>query len=462
MSVNSSLRAAHTHGAETTDRDLVISWPWWIHPLWALVLLTGSMALVAITLGDSAYVLWGVGKYLTGDLSLVLIAGIMVTILGIIIGSGMSARGGSTVVHVTPRQIAYLRRAYRLMFTLAIISYAIWLGSAVRQGVGIGDLISVVDRELGAISQLKSNARPISGVTTLTQLAPVVAAIGLILRRLGAGGRGWILLVLLAGVRTLFYAERLALIEVLIPVLLVSALTVNPDSKWRLLSRAAPIIVAPLVWTVFAMSEYTRSWIYYQMTTNLPFAEWVSVRLAGYYVTSFNNSAIFATSHAGAYGSPYFSVAAFWNAPGMPSHDGIQGFPPEDWWTYTLETMGNREFNNTGSFLVTYAELGLVGMLVFWLVVGLALGKLYASLTKGGLPALIAYATVFVGILELPRFIYWTQGRAVPLLVALVIIGLTYPRAKNVLVPKNRIPDWASGPAGQRLMENRRANKTSS
>lgn len=410
------------------------------------------MAWAAIALDDSVYALWKVQKYLNGDLSLALTLGIAATMVGILLGNGLAVRGKSLTLKFNARQVHFLRSGYRLMFILVLTSYAIWIASAVTQGVGLGDLIAVVDRELGAIRTLKSSARPIAGLTTMTQFAPVVATIGVLLQRLGVGGKAWMTLILLAGIRTMFYAERLALIEVLIPVMVVTAVTVSPASRWRGLSRIAPMIAGPLVWAVFAMSEYTRSWIYYQTLTTLPFAEWVSARLAGYYVTSFNNSAILALAHAGSNAEPYFSIPFIWNAPGAPAHPGISGFQPDAWWEYTLSTTGNVEFNNQGSFLVTYAEFGLLGMLAFWLVVGVILGVLYSQMTKGSVPALLAYASVFVGVLELPRFIYWTQGRATPMVIALIVIGLAYPRVRAVLTPKAKLPDWASEPAGKQLL----------
>lgn len=450
MYVSRATRYAQKQPA-TPDRELTISWPWWANPLWALMLLTGTMALLAISLDEPVYATWRVTKYLDGDLSLTLLIGIVTMFIGILVGTGMKAHGGSATLKFSAQQVRYLRRAYRVLFIMILASYAIWVGSAVQQGVGLGDLIAVVDRDFGAIGDLKSNARPIGGLTTMTQFAPVVAVAGLLLRRIGEGGRAWLLLVLLAACRTVFYAERLALLEVLIPVMLLAAVTVKPGSKWSGLARIAPIIGAPLVWIIFALSEYTRSWIYYQNTTNLPFLEWVSARLEGYYVTGFNNSAILTMAREGSPAEPYFSIPFFWNAPGAPAHPGIFGFQPDEWWFYTLTTNANPEFNNAGSFLVTYAEFGFLGMLAFWLIVGLALGMIYSKMTRGNVPALIAYVCLFVGILELPRFIYWTQGRATPLLVALIVIGFTYPR-KAALTPKKRLPRWASEPAGKRLL----------
>lgn len=445
MSVANTFSSTQPTEAEVKPGRIAVSWPWWIHPAWALLLLTGSMAVLAIVLPESVYQTWAVRKFLDGDLMLVLLIGIVAAFAGIMLASGAVSRSGSVVIKLSHKQIFFLRRVFWFLFFLALISYAIWIGSAATQGVGFANLTSVLNRDPGAISSLKDNSRPIGGLTTMTQFAPVVVILGHLLRKLGERV-GWasLVLVVLAAVRTVFYAERLALIEVLIPLLLVAALTVEPGSKWRGLSRVAPLIVAPLVWAIFAISEYTRSWIFYQQTTNLPFVEWVSARLAGYYVTSFNNSALLALGHSGSNATPYFTFPAFWNAPGAPAHEGVYGLNPDDWWTSMLISEGNVEFTNPGSILVTYAELGTLGMVVFWIISGLILGSLFVSMSKGSVAGLVATCSLFVGILELPRFIYWTQGRATPILLALILIALFYPKNEFARVEGSPLlPKWA-------------------
>ncbi|MFS2090545.1 O-antigen polymerase [Paenarthrobacter nicotinovorans] len=421
------------------------------------------MAVISISLSDEVFGTWRMQKYLTEDLSITLIIGVLSAFIGIMITSASAARGGSTTLRITAKQAMYLRRAYKILFFLTITGYAIWIASAAAQGVRPQDLIAVVDRQLGAISELKSNSRPIGGLTTLTQFAPVVVVIGHLLRKIGIGGRAFYLLVFLAAVRTVFYAERLALIEVLIPLLVVAALTASAGRKWSGLARTAPLIVAPMIWAVFAISEYTRSWVYYQMTTNMPFTEWVSARLAGYYVTSFNNSAMFVQAHDGTNATPYFSVPFIWNAPGVDTaaQGGVQGFMPDEWWTYILNTRGSKDFTNVGSFLVTYGEFGMVGMIAFWLAVGLLIGLVFSRLTNGSVPGVIAYASIFVGILELPRFIYWTQGRATPILVAIVVIALSYPATKARLKAA-ALPSWASTDSGRRIIGDQAQSNQSS
>lgn len=393
-------------------------------------MLTGTMAFLSIALPSGAYEVWNVPKYLTGDLSVVLLILVVAMLIGIIVGSGAASRAETVTITFTTAQATYLRRAYRLLFVLVIIGYAIWFYSAYRQGVNTQALLSVLSRDSGAISDLKSEARPIAGLTTLTQFGPLVVALGAVLNRLELAKHHYRVLLLLAAVRTVFYAERLAIIEVVIPLVIIAALTQKPGTRGATFARFAPVIVAPALWVVFAVSEFTRSWVYYQTLTDLPFAQWVSLRLAGYYTTSFNNSAMLANAHQHLLVPPYFSVEGFWNAPVVSvllDPPSIEGMSPEDWWSYILRYNGNPDFNNTGSFLVTYAEFGLLAAVVLWLVVGVLVGVVFSRMTQGSLPALLAVSTLFVGILELSRFVYWTQGRAVPLIVALIVIAVTYP-----------------------------------
>lgn len=413
----------------TDDAVLQLRWPWWVHPAWALMLLTGVTMLLAIGLSADTYVTaWQVPKFIDGTDAGLLLVGLLTLFLGTVLASGMAARSGSVELRITPDQVRYLRRAFKVLSLLTVLGYVFWAAQAFAEGVRLGDLLAVVSRQPDAISDLKANARPVAGLTTLTQFGPVAIAIGVLLRKVGHGGKGYRWLVIFACVRGVFYAERLAIIEVLLPILLLAALTVRPDVGRRraALTRLGPLLAVPVLWLVFAVSEYTRSWVYYQQLTDSSFPTWVSLRLLGYYATGYNNSALLAEAHEGLSAPPYFTVDAFWNAPGVSS---VLAPPPmQDWWTGVLIQNSNPEFNNTGSFLTTYAELGIVGMLVFWLVVGLVIGGVFSTMSKGSVPGLLAYATLFVGILELPRFIYWSQGRATPVILALLLVALTYRR----------------------------------
>lgn len=424
-------------------RVLEVSCPWWVHPAAALVIMAGFTALISVLLPQEAYDTWRSPKFLDDDAAAVLLIAIVSMLLGILLTGYRVFKGGRVRLKFGPRGIRFLRKLYRWLLVLTMIGYAFWAASAVAQGIGLADLSAVVDREPGAISELKASSRPIAGVTTLTQFGPVAIVVGYLLYRLGVGKRGFLVILALSAVRTLFYAERLALLEVLLPLVLAWSLLASPNSRRRRAVKVAPLVLAPLVWLVFAASEYTRSWVYYQQTTALPFTEWVSLRLLGYYTTSYNNSALYASAYAETDSLPFASIPGIWNAPILEqvmSHPGMSGVPAGEWWAGVLRESSNPEFNNPGSFLVTYAEFGWF-MVVFWLVCGMLFGRIFSALRAGSVPAFAAYCALFVGLLELPRFIYWTQGRAFPIIIALVIAWLAYPRWRR--------PKAATAPASR-------------
>lgn len=376
---------------------------------------------------------WGTPKYLTVDLTLILALGFGAFALAILGVSNISMTPRTSTLSLNPSQLRYLNRTYTILFWLAIFGYAAWTIAGGLGGVSLNNLRAVFDRQLGAISDLKSAARPIAGLTTLTQLAPLCCAVGALLLRMGQGRRGFWLLVALAAARTLLYAERLAILEVVVPIVVIYILTpgVDPKSTHRTFKRKrhAPAVALPLIWALFAASEYTRSWVFYQYTTHQTFPEWVTYRLLGYYSTAYNNSALFALNREGHDLPPYFTIDAFWNAPGISKL-----FTPPDvplWWGTVLQQNGNPEYNSVGSFLTSYAELGIIGMLIFWILAGLAVGHIFKRSVEGRLAALLLYSVLYIGILELPRYIYWAQGRFTPGVIALLIFAIKYPRTTS-------------------------------
>lgn len=414
------------------DATLQIAWAWWINPFWLVLLLTGATAIGAILLPAHQYSLWNQAKYLDHQSSKWLIFGIGSLLSGIIAGSSQAWRGGNRTLHFSSRQLEHLTKTYRITLTLTLLGYLFWLAIAASKGATIGSLTAVVARDPGAISALKESSRPVAGLSTLTQFGPIAIAVGYLLRKIGViHNRRYLIVVILAALRMVFYAERLGLIEVIVPFVVIASLTISPDSRWRGPTRAMPLIAAPALYAVFAASEYTRSWIHYQWTTNQSFASWSLTRLLGYYATAYNNSALYSATFDREW-LPYFSVDAFWNSPGVSAianHPVWQGTTPENWWDQTLLAMANPEFTNKGSFLVTAAEFGVGGMILFWLLVGGALGYVFTRLTRGSVVALLALPTLVVGTLELPLILYWTEGRAVPVFVALIAIAATYPRS---------------------------------
>lgn len=433
---------------DTGLRTLPYGLPWWVHPAWMILLTCGTTATLAVRLPDEAYQAWGVQKYLSPSLSFILFGCVAALLLGSVLFN--HRQSGPLQLTFSSRDVIVLKQLQKVFMLLTVTGYALWAYFALSNGVGILNLSAVIERVPGAISGLKGMSRPVGGLTTLVQFGPLAVSLGFVLRRLKVAGRGYVAIILLAGFRTIFYAERLALLEVLLPLAVLWSLTSWPSRRRRALIRWAPLILLPIGLALFAASEYLRSWIFYQRTSDLPFLAWVVDRVAAYYATAYNNGALFIDASSSVPSLPYFSVQAFWNVPLLETvfqHPGIQGLPPDAWWEQTLANHANSEFTNSGSFLISYGELGGVALLL-WLGAGLIFGRVFARMQQGDPVAVLGYAVVFVGLLELPRFTYWTLGRATPVLLGILLlarVGLSWRRDSS----GDQLPDAVGVSKGQ-------------
>lgn len=416
--------------APPESKTLVFVLPWWLHPLSLLMFVPGATALAAIAIPDETYrEVWRTPKFLDSDTSIYLCLAILAMAIGLLVTSFNPARERRIEVAITAERLRILQKCFRITFRLTLLGYVFWVGFAIAGGVSLAQLTAVVDQQLGAISELKSGARPVAGLTTLTQLGPLAAVLGAILAKLGAGSRRYRILLVLAVVRALFYAERLAVIEVALPLILFSVFTTSYRPGWRSrVVRLLPLYAVPLLWSVFSAFEYFRSWVYFGTRTSQGFFEYMSLRLLGYYVTSYNNSALFNIKLRQMHQSqfPHLTFGFVRNTPGLdllfdqPTYSGLS----ESEWTKTILTRyAAPQFNNKGSFLLSQAELGTVGMILLWALMGAVLGVVYSRACRGNLGALIGFCCIAIGIVELPRIVYWFEGRAIPTLIAAMIVA---------------------------------------
>jgi oligosaccharide repeat unit polymerase len=425
-------RAIAPDGATSGREDVRLSCllPWWLHPIALVAFVPLCSALLAISLPSGAYQLWGTPKFLSAESSTLLFVGLLSLILGLTVTSFRGLHTTDVSFAVSPRAIAGLNRVYRILFALTLTGYVLWIALAIGNGVGPAQLIDVLQQQPDAIGNLKSNARPVAGLTTLTQFGPMCVAIGMFLHRVTGRWRTYRLLFAVALVRAIFYAERLAIIELALPAIIVYSVFYVQRSSLRSKAVALlPVLGVPLLWVLFAVFEYFRSWAYYQYHTTQSFPAYISLRLVGYYATAYNNSALFdeLVDRLPSDPPPYMSLPFVWNAPVLNQFidaPNYYGTPLDDWVKYQLATKANEQFNNKGSFLLTHAEFGIIGMIVFWLIAGLLLGRMYSAVLHRSLPALLSYSVIVLGVFELPRIIYWTEGRAFPVMVSIAMIFL--------------------------------------
>lgn len=405
-----------------------IAYPWWYDPRVMVVGVTGSLSLLAYALPEEIHEIWGTSRHF--DLHHLLLTWLAISafVLGLTLAMSHHRAKSPTIPLIgSAAQCNVLDSWYRGLGIVAVVGYGAWIGFALFRGVGAGLLGAVLSRDLGAISDLKSYLRPIAGLTTMTQVSALVSAIGALrFSRDGRVGRLWVFVLVAGLARAIFYAERLALMEVVVPALVILAVFWSPLVRMKWLVRLFPLIGVALLFPLFGVFEYFRSWIYYSLSTDMPFWRWVSLRMLGYYGTSFDNNALFFDSIQGAQSLPYFSVPFIFDFPGVSRLFGevhIQGLPTGEWWRSVLESSGNPEFNNVGSLLVPLGELGVIAGVGFWFVLGLLVGAVARKGLSSSVIGLVCYSAIFVGLLELPRFDYWTLGRFFPTAVAIMFLS---------------------------------------
>lgn len=406
---------------------------WWISPAGAMVFVVIPTILLAANISDKAYLgSWETHKYFTWASALLLLQGVglfMAMSAVPLLGRGRrreSAPWPGLSTYVLDRLV----RAANVLFWITIVGYAVYGLVGVARGARPAMLLDALVTQDTLGGELKEMFAPVSGVTTLTQvgIAYIVIAVVVMLHRREPGLRGRVaLLAFLALFRAFFLSERLAIIELAVPVvaLVVCALAGSRRSPVRVAVRLLPVVLAPLAIVVFGLFEYSRSWQFYQSKTGGSFADFAIDRFAGYYVTAYNNGQIAMSYEQFPGRLPLRTLEGVWTAPVIQQVNLYERLSPggEDLFQTLLKLRGNPEFNNPCGVCDPFVDYGHAGALIWFAVAGLLLGWLYRSFCNGSVWALLIYPPMVTGLFEMPRYLYWTQGRWVPALVALLAVA---------------------------------------
>lgn len=392
-----------------------------LHPAFLSVAAGILPALMAMSIKDSNFrILWRTPQFITrSDLNLAIALAAIFTV-GVIMGG--RSRWAGWHMPDRPTEVALATaRVGRVLLVISLAAYLIMAGAALIRGVDIPIAISALRGETGAIAELKSRMRPIGGVTTFNQLAG--PGLGFLLysrASLISWSRRdrWLVVVTTIAVvlRSVLYAERLALIEFLLPSLVVFVFHRTGKSRSRSTHRRTFAVAIALLGVVllYGAQEYYRSWLpYYDEVYEGSFVQYTSDRLVGYYVTAINNSSIL-LHHVDVPAGAYVLGAAR-DAPLIGSELG----GPFDF-KRTLEQIGNPEFNNPGGLLALYADAGIF-VVPSILLSGLVIGRLYARIKRQASPVMVVYGVMVVGILEMSRIPYFALARGIIPVVGSVV-----------------------------------------
>lgn len=424
---------------------------WWVSPVGALALVVPITLLLTAQLDDNAFRLfYRTSKSVTGETLLLVAVAVLVLGATAAATAALAPTGKRRLVRtpgVPPRR---LYSAGQALFWLTMVGYLLYFAVGASNGLRPADVVNALFSQSNYSGDLKEQLSGVAGITTLTQagIAFAVVATYLLLqgrdRRLALQLGGVFLLSL---VRSFIASERLALVEVAVPVIVVVVLAAGRSARRarRAAARLAPVVLAPLLFVLFAAFEYSRSWQYFQSRTDETFPFFALVRLAGYYATSYNNGELHLRYDGFPGRMPLDSLAAFWTAPGVSQLDLYDRLsaPAPATSTDVLERFGNPEFNNPGGVTTPFVDFGTLGGFLFLAVCGVVIGLLYRGFLDGSPVGALLYPLVVTGLFDLPRYLYWTQGRVVPAVVCLVAVALYVGRPVGVSrrpLPRRRTP----------------------
>jgi hypothetical protein len=414
-----------------TDQRQPLRRLWWLHPAWLFAAVVGATMWAAVIQPDASYRLYGTPKYLTEYHVLIAAIAIVVFALG-----RQLAEATGCVPAPTPRAADHtIRIWFWITMGLTIFGYLVWLAVGVKNGFSLGTLWELLTTDDPLVNDsLESVFVTVKGITTCTQFGIAAVPLGLWLYFHGLRWTFWpiALVMFLATMRALLFSERLAVIELILPVLVVG-LRVGVLGRSFSPLQTAGLRLAPLIGVVglvlfFAGFEYFRSWRYYREDFD-SYGTFVLWRLGGYYTTAHNNGAM-ALEKQSPYPIPYTTLRQFWGFPGVSStpfdYKKLTGFDPVVRQNNMLEEHGNIELNSDGGLFQPAMDYGLGGLVLFWFGCGFVSGRMYRQFLVGTLAGLSIYPLILLAILETPRLLYLCYTRTLPgLAVLFVVIWLT-------------------------------------
>ena len=420
--------------ADGSKHTRLRSFYWWSRPsglvLFALVpiyLYCGSMDEVAFSLYNHPK------NYLVGNSFVV---GLF-ALLAFAIGSASCERrkGDTSEAWVQPERARY---ALSVLFCLVLIAYGVFFLPLLQRPQIVLDHLRGSQETM---AELRAVLNRIPGFTSLVALQSLCVVLSLNYERLTGErlAKGyWVLTILVAiccASRAWLWSERLALIELIVPAAIARYASIDRGQKGlssRLL-MLAPLAGLTVMFAIFAVGEYFRSWQYYKDYLPYSFIEFSWTRFLGYYATALANGALVHELHQTDYvplmTALWFYKIPLWSWLGLSlSGDPVSGVRAEYDYSEFLLVYLNPEFNNLSGVFMPTRDFGAPLGIACWLGLGMLSGVLYRSFASGQIFGLMFYPTWFVGVAEILRLFYWGESRFSPVAVFGLLLVL-YLRA---------------------------------
>lgn len=437
---------------------------WWLHPRNVMIFLGIPLLVGSYFVPENTYYsLYNSQKYI--DLNFVLLG--LIVYAGFIVGSSFAVSLGTRPQW--EEMIIYCRWIVWPLLGITIFGYIAWYVSALLTAGGPGPFLDAVytlvsDPELENAEFVKRELfETIPGVTTLTQCGILYATVETWLwvrkaspRRQCLARFGVFALFLIP--RPILLSERQAIIEIVVPIVVILAVWLYSRGIHRNLVRLAPLILGAGVFGLFALGEYFRSWNFYRLNYNGAYFEFAIDRFLGYYTTAINNAAV--TYYYEPLQPLRYTLTSLLNFPVISEvSDELYAALTTDKYIDNLTLLdiyANPEFNNVALVGLLLNEYSVYLAPVAAFVLGLIATSLYNGFLKGRLISALLYPSWFVGILDISRIYYWPNQRYFPTL-AFLAISLVLFRLFKMPAKRNDVAARRSHTAKNRTLEREQA-----
>lgn len=415
---------------------------WWLHPAGVVVLVVPATLVLAWIHDEQTYrQAWSTAKSLTMGTVVELAVVALTFVVASLITTFVARRRPTTPQWpaLTPRVIAVLRRGHWWLFLGTLFGYAALVVAGLSRGARPADLLTRLTGGPVSADTIKEQFAPVTGITSLTQLGigfVIVTALLLLVDPNRAMGVRLLVVLGLGLLRAFLLSERLAILELVLPLLAITVMAVlaaTTSVVTRTIARLVPIVLIPLGLLLFAVFEYGRSWSFYRSRTDGSFLTFAGERFVGYYATAYNNGQLLISHGDSGREVPYLSIQGLWEAPGVATsglYERLNHAAPIDWF-WLLDAYANPEFNNQCGICLPVRDYGSAGAVVFFAAAAVLVTLAYLAFLQAHPVGLLVYPALFTGLWELPRYLYWTQGRLLPVLVVLTFIGLVCARTRD-------------------------------
>lgn len=403
---------------------------WWASPGWVALLLMVPISLIVAAMPRRTYLEFDQARqFFAGDQLLTALAGLLAFsagcgIVGYVRRSAQRHRGGTA----PPTRIlhAHYRRA---MVAIGLVAFAGNIAVVLPVLADPGLVIAFLSGKASVFALLKEKTLQIPGLTSVSNLAALFAALYALKPKVADRPLDWFdhsfaaIVFVAVMMRAVFNSERLAIIEVVLPIGIVWFGTVGP--RWRAWIAFAPILGIAGIILLFAATEYFRSWTYYRYYYT-DYMDFVLSRIWGYYLTALNNGAGLTALYPPNFDGTY-TMTWFYRFPLFPWVEAEEA----TFWDYAFQ-YATEEFNNTSGIFAPMQDFGTVFGILMWFFLGVLSGRIYDGYVQGKFQYMLIHPTWMIGVYEVLRLFYWGSSKYFPTLIVTVALIVLMVRHRAV------------------------------